>query len=162
LAIAERVLGASALSCQSGRVYYRAVFSLRMVVVFCSGRLNRAAARTGKMTRNKISIVSLILTVAITLFVLFGPGMSILISHGIPATLFIPIVIVALRMVAPRSLKFIAAVLMLLWVFVASFSVGLFYVPVVVLMFIAARRSPPPQDPSPAPMSDDEFWSQRL
>jgi hypothetical protein len=48
-------------------------------------------------------------------------------------------------------------------ILVAGFSVGVFYFPVAVLMLFAAfRRSPLPEDPPPAPMSDDEFWSQRL
>jgi hypothetical protein len=115
-----------------------------------------------------MSLLSLILTFIIALFVLFGPmyssGAGVLQVMGyMPPTLLIPIFIAGLGLFQLRALKITAAVLMLAFAIVGGFSVGLLYVPVVVLMFFAAvRRSPLPKDPPPTPMSDKEFWSQRL
>jgi len=115
-----------------------------------------------------LSFISLILTLAITLFVLFGPlysnGAGVLRVMGyMPPSLLIPIAVAGLGLFHFRAVKIVAAVLMLAFAIIGGFSVGLLYFPVVVLMsFAAFRRSPPPEDPPPAPMSDDEFWNQRL
>jgi hypothetical protein len=116
-----------------------------------------------------MSLLSLILTFTITLFVLFGPmysssGAGILQTMGyVPPALFVPIAVAGLGLFQLRALKITAAVLMLAFAMVGGFSVGLFYVPVVVLMFFAAfRRSAAPEDPPPARMSDEDFWQQRL
>ena len=115
-----------------------------------------------------MSLISLVLTLAITVFVLFGPmyssGGGVLQVMGyMPPSLFIPIAVAGLGLFHLRAVKIVAAILMLAFAFIGGFSVGLFYFPVVVLMFVAAfRSSPEPEDPPPAPMSDDEFWKQRL
>ena len=115
-----------------------------------------------------MSLLSLVLTLAVTVFVLFAPmyssGAGILQTMGyVPPALFVPIAVAGLGLFPLRALEIVAAVLMLAFAIVGGFSVGLMYVPVVVLMFFAAfRHSPLPKDPPPAPMSDDEFWSQRL
>jgi hypothetical protein len=115
-----------------------------------------------------MSLLSLILTFIITLFVLFGPmyssGAGVLQTMGyVPLALFSPIASAGLGLFPIRALKIIAAVLMLAFAVVGGFSEGLFYFPVAVLMFFAAfRRSPLPKDAPPTSMSDDEFWSQRL
>jgi hypothetical protein len=81
----------------------------------------------------------------------------------VPPALFALIAVAGLRLFQLRALKITAAFLMVAFAIVGGFSVGLFYFPVVVLMFFAAfRPSPVSKDPPPTPMSDDEFWSQRL
>ncbi len=126
---------------------------------------------SGESTRAKVllmSLLSLILTFTVTLFVLFGPiyssGAGVLQVMGyMPPGLLIPIAVAGVGLFHLRALKIIAAILMMFFAIIAGFSVGLLYFPVVVLMFIAAfRRSPAPEDAPPAPMSDDEFWNQRL
>jgi len=115
-----------------------------------------------------LSLLSLFLTFTITLFVLFGhmysSGAGILQTMGyVPPALFVPIAVAGLGLFQLSALKITAAVLMLAFAIVGGFSVGLFYVPVVVLMFFAAfRRSPAPEDPPPARMSDEDFWQQHL
>jgi hypothetical protein len=115
-----------------------------------------------------MSLISLVLTLIITLFVLFGPmyssGDGVLQVMGyMPPSLFIPIAVAGLGLFHLRAVKVAAAILMLAFAIIGGFSVGLFYFPVVGLMFVAAfRRSPVPKDVPPAPMSEDEFWKQRL
>jgi hypothetical protein len=115
-----------------------------------------------------MSLLSLVLTLAVTVFVLFGPmyssGAGVLQVMGyMPPGLLIPITVAGLGLFRLRALKITAAVFMLAFAIVAGFSVGLLYLPVAAVMIFAAfRRSPLPKDPPPAPMSDDEFWSQRL
>ena len=79
------------------------------------------------------------------------------------AALFLPIAVAGLGLLQRRAVKIVAAFLMLAFALIGGFSVGLFYLPVAFLMLFAAfRRSPLPEDPPQAPMSDDEFWKQRL
>src|SRR5438128_1534417 len=110
---------------------------------------------TGTKSPPLSGISSLVLTLAVTVFVLVGPmysnGAGILTVMGyIPPALFIPIAVAGLGLLKLRTVKIVAAFLILAFAIIGGFSVGLFYLPVAFLMFLAAfKRSPVPEDPPP-------------